>query len=360
MKVSELKAALKPFSIVTSTPSLVPEYTRAVFYDKTMAVKTARATLWSKAPTQFDDPIEVEVKDIYGIVSSLPESEEFHIEVDDNKLRWECATVQGGLAFRPGRKELPAPPRLPKKMTPTDDKLGRMFSLGSAACSNVALQTIGLHGAAIYVEEDHMWCMSSDNISIAACRVDGIPISGMDETVYVGPKEAQLLATLCERKGNLAFVDNVFLYQDKDLTATVNLTVPLKHDLRNMLSRYTKSDDIIIPLVHDQIKAFIRRSTLLSELKSRVAVTIMVNKGKLTLIFSEDKAYSEEYYVAEGIPEHVQYEITLHVNKLSSSSNYTDAFGASDELIADLMEKKVMVIRSKTKDFYYVMGGHTG
>jgi hypothetical protein len=358
MKVSELKAALKPFTIITGAPGLVPEYSRAIMFENTMAVKTGQTTMWGKAPAEFEEPVEVEVRDFNGVISSLPDGEEFHIEVDENKLRWECGQAHGGLAFRPGRDDIPKPPRLPKKMTAADAKLARMFLIGSASCSNVALQSIGLHGAAIYPSEDYTWCMSSDDVSIAACKMDGPPIVGLKDTIFVGPKEAQLLASLCERKGSICLADNAFLYFDKGLTAIVNLCTPLKHDLRKMLDRYIKTEEIIIPLAHEQIKSFIKRAIVLSDLKTRVVMSILVSKGRLALIFAEEKAYSEEFYLAEGIPEDINYEINLHVNRFSSSSNYSHAFGASDELIADMMKSKVLVIRSKAKDFYYAIGGH--
>lgn len=349
MKAGELANLMGPFAIAANVSSIEASYNRIILHQQTMAIITASVRMWAKAPTEFDASIELEAKDFIGLVRSLPEQKELLLECDENKLRWECGSAKGGIALQPGR-DVPDEPDMLKGATKMDKAWGRMFDLGSAACTNVALKSVGLDAAAIYPDKDATWCLSSDDVSIAACLHKGPPLKGMNKPVYIGPKEAQLVAMLCQR-GGLAVVDDKMLrYQDDHLTAEIALSRDLKHNLLKVMERLRETEEIEIDLPRDQIETFIGRAALLSQVKHRVPVSIMVQKGKLSIFFDEQTAYAEEYYLAK-VPDGIDYEAKANGTKLAQ------ALANCDQLVADQMKEKHLIFRSKAKDFYYAVGG---
>ena len=128
-------------------------------------------------------------------------------------------------------------------------------------------------------------------------------------------------------------------------------TKELDEDLYEMAGPFIEGDTAV-PLMRERVQAFIKRVEALTENREHMAVSLSVADNDLTLSFAEEAATSDEWYpvsLPEGTPD-------LPVVKLDAR-RLARALAHSDELMIDHLERKVLVLRNKTKTFHYIIEG---
>lgn len=266
-------------------------------------------------------------------------------------LHWQCSSARGKIATSTPI-EVKVIPRMPKTQgLQCNRKLARLLELGALSCHNSALASIGLNGMVMLYDDGRLWCLSSDDVTIAAANMDCPEQFELRGRITLGPGEADLLATLSARTGGtIGFIENSVLYEDAAIRAAVHVVPPLRHDLWALASNYC-TDDSVMPLPRDKVAAFVKRVSYLAETKQRCDVTLHAADDRLTLQFVENVAQTEEFYLIDGFQVPEPCQVTVDALKLGRALSHCD------ELVLDHMQRKLLTFRAKDGSFYYMISG---
>jgi hypothetical protein len=353
MKVGYVLALFEPFRLVCDPHSLEPKYRMVLVEPKQVSASTAKAAMVSQYALNIDQPFALEVANLYSVAASLPPDAELEFELQDSVLNWSCGRSRGRLATKPPFTVDPLP-EMPKDDIDCSQTLSTLFQFGALSCSNQALSTIGLYGMSVVPDGDHLWCFSSDNVTIAAARMATPKGLTLKDTMTVGAPETALLASLAARtKSFMAFTPKAIFFQDADYDAVIHLVKPLNHNLYDLATKYL-ADDAVHDINKERVQAFVKRATFLAETRQNAIVIVHAEGESLTLEFNEQLAQTEEHYpITEGFKVNEPVSVAVDAVKLAK------ALANCDQLLLDNMDKHVIVFRAKNSSFHYIISGHS-
>lgn len=355
MNIPTLADVLEPFQYVCDANSLATDYRRLFITNNRIKARSARASIDAMYSLGLNDPFSIDFGLLYPLIKSLNASgnKEIKFEFEGMSLSWEAGAAHGKLSVTEP-KEVDMLPRSPSNQGLSASKqLVRTLDLGCIACSNSALESIGLHGMIMLEDVGKAFCISSDNVSIACASMpieEGQIQSGV---TTVKPQDAQLLSVLASREGGkLVFQENAIYYSDLAMRAIVHPVPALPHSLYEICSRNFEADRIA-KLPKDRIAAFVKRATALTENREHCSVIVRAADSQITLEFTENRASSEEMYLLENVRVESPTEVMVDAVKLGK------ALLNCDEMLLDNMHKSLLVFRSANQSFHYLLAGRS-
>jgi len=350
-----LNDVLEPFQFVCDTNSLATDYRRLFITQNRIKGRSARASIDAMYSLGIPEPFSIDFGLLFPLVRSLRTSsnQEIEFQYEGTVLSWECGAAHGKLAVTEP-KDVEMLPRVPSNQGLTVSKqLVKTLDLGSLACSNSALESIGLHGMIMLEDVEKAFCISSDNVSVACASMpieEGALQSGI---TTVKPQDAQLLSMLASREGGrMVFQENAIYYSDLSMRAVVHPVPPLQHDLYEICSRNFEADKVA-KLPKDRIASFVKRATALTENREHCSVVVRAADNQITLEFTENRASSEEMYLLENVTVPTPTEVMVDAVKLGK------ALQNCDEMLLDNMHKSMLVFRSADQSFHYLLAGRS-
>lgn len=355
MNIPTLSDVLEPFQFVCDANALATDYRRLFITSNRIKARSARASIDAMYSLGTTDPFSVDFGLLFPLVRSLKtgDSKEIEFTYEGDVLSWKAGAAHGKLSVTEP-KDVAVLPRSPSNQGLTVSKdLVKLLELGSLACSNSALESIGLHGMILLEEDDKAWCISSDNVTIACASMpieEGQLNTGI---TTVKPQDAQLLAMLASRDGGkMVFTESAIYYSDLAMRAIVHPIDPLKHDLFSICSRSFDADHIA-KLPKDRIASFVKRATALTENREHCSVIVRAAENQITLEFTENRASSEEMYLLEDVSVPTPTEVMVDAVKLGK------ALQNCDHMLLDHMHKHLLAFRSADKSFHYFLAGRS-
>jgi len=353
MDAGTLAAALAPFVPAADPKALVAAHRFLLVSPDRLAVRTARVSADSAFQTHvagLDNWIAVNCAQLAGVVGSLPEKAPITLALD-GALTWKCGGASGSLATQPAEAPKPLPRILPSFVRGSP-ALAALFDLGAVSCSGSHLNSVGLYGVALRRDGRSLWCLSSDNVSISAARMELPEDAGEPWQVTMAPTEAALLATLLgSPDSSLAIRGGQVQYTAPGFQAVVGLVPPLKHDVNAMFAPFS-GGGTVIPLPAALVGKFVKRTAALAESKKTAAVTLVADAGLLTLQFAEQRSQTEEKFpLAEGVEVPERMQITIDAAKLAKALQHTD------DIVVDHMARRCVTFRNRAQTFWYVIAG---
>jgi hypothetical protein len=364
MKVQELVDLLEPLSTIQDTKALAPEHQVLQFRPDGIYGRTAHAAIDLKYSLGLA-PFAMDSSTLLDTISTLNASDELKLSLEETTFCWESGSAKGRIATKAPSEFVPLPV-MSEKATPCSPALGRVLELGALSCHNTALATIGMHGMMIREIGNRLWCMSSDNVTIAMASVElpetGIcpkPLTVSARSLIYGIRSAPragILPTMAAHKGDIAFGPDYIQYQDPVYRAVVNLIPSLAKDVWSTAEPFM-TNKYAIRLDKDHIKAFTRRTSLLTEAKMRWTITIAVGGGKVTLRFAENLASAEEHYTIADVGDVPPCEVTVDGYRLGNAVGLSRALQNADTLVLDHAARKLLIFRSTDGTFQYLVSG---
>jgi hypothetical protein len=355
VNIPTLTDVLEPFQFVCHANALATDYRRLFITNNRIKGRSARASIDAMYSLGIDEPFSIDFGLLYPLVKSLNAggNTEIEFKYEGDVLSWKSGAGHGRLAVA-GTKDVEMLPRMSSNQGLVVSKeLVKTLELGSIACSNSALESIGLHGMIMLEDNEKAFCISSDNVSIACASMpveEGQLHSG---TITVKPDDAQLLSLLASREGGrMVFNENAIYYSDPAIRAVVSPVSPLQHNLYDICSRNFDADKVA-RLPKDRIAAFVKRAAALTENREHCSVIVRAADNQITLEFTENRASSEEMYLLEDVSVPTPTEVMVDAIKLGK------ALQNCDYMLLDHMHRSMLVFRSADLSFHYLLAGRS-
>lgn len=286
---------------------------------------------------------------LLAVTQSLPGESEITFEEQTNKIKWVCGDAKGSLNFIQTDYSVPQITHKDFPWSPPKDFANALF-LAQCACQAAAV-SIGLYGIAIEPDGDRLRFLSSNSISLASTSIekDGYP----GGKVTVRPPVPGIIAALLSACPNctLDFTDEgIFIIGDW-LMAHLPLGTNLEHDLKSLADKFTKAEEVISINVL-AVKKFISRAKNLTDSKSNFTVSLKVEGGKLILTHESIGSSTEEWFLAEGLPNTANYQsVVLAADLLLLPLEFIQY------VVLDYISEQQLVLRGNNPQFTYVLGG---
>lgn len=326
-----------------------------------MTARTANASIDAAISFGLDKTVAVDAQLLYGICQSLAPDALIDFQLNGSALNWTTRKAESSTVTANGKLSIVTPDRQHTPLgrsikdgvsIPATPALARVFELGGLSAQNGALASIGLWGVVVHPDEDDLWILSSDSLSIsAACCPVNVALPETELTLL--PAETALMATLIERgrdeSGVLSISNKEMLYRDLTLKAVVTFVEPLKKSIWKMADEFMSAERVM-PLEKDRVAAFVRRAAALAETRQNCLVKVLADGNHLTLQFQEALAQTEEYYLIPKFKVAEPCEVTLDARKLGRALSYCD------EIILDHMhDRSIMMFRATDSSFWYML-----
>lgn len=349
-----IKELLRPFKNFVSKKSISPTYRSILLGLDSVAAAAPDGMLEVKMKLGLEEPIYVPAQSFLSLVESLPEKEKLELTKTDNALAWSCGNAKGTISLA-GEVKMP---RIKSKLAKDGWKpaLGFIDGLQLAAkgCGDVAMASAGLHGIAIYFEEERIVFGSSDNVTISLAEIDyGETPEGegpYDNSIVISPASALLLADMISEDGEIVIVDGDLLYFDEGAKFYIKQMTELKKDLRQATGKFP-ARELGTAIPQDAIAAFVKRALALNEIKRDSTVEIIAKNKQLALAFDSGIASSDEFYMAKKLKMDGELRIKVDALRLARALEHVDT------VYCDYMEKGALIFTGSDPDFTYLVSG---
>ena len=346
MQSTELRDILAPFNLIVNSKALSINYRALALSPTHVRGCSPFGVMEVEAATGLSREVYVDGNSFLQILRSLP-IDAFEMTASDTGLSWKCGAAKGQLALLSEKVEIPAIEWPNKPFSEVSANFSKALDLGGSACGTTALLSDGIYGIMIR-NTDELSAFSSDNITIASAKL-GDAIEDAPDTITISPISQRLLSLVTGNKAAIAFTDKAVYCQTPTSKLVIQQTSQLKYDIKTTISNYLAQENKI-ELNRDVITSFIRRAEALSEEKNKAVVAISVDNGTVRLSFNEDKASSEEYYLAEGGPDIKVDPVLVDVRKIAK------ALSSSSAIVFDYADRNSLVLHGEN-DFVFVVGG---
>ena len=302
-----------------------------------------------------EQPIWIDALTLVSVLKSLP-AEEINFTVKGNSLEWECGLSTGKLALL-GEQKIP---RIESSVIPQSeawappDSFIDALDLGSIACGSIGMASAGVYGV-LFDNRNDFSILSSDNITVASCKVSAI-VPAFPDLITFSPDAVAMLETVLDGKteGVAIAIDSKALYcVNKAFRLLLRPIPPIKHDLRQIISNFGEGNSVAA-IPEERLGAFVKRALALAETKGQSYVSLAAASGALSMSFAEGASASDEYYIVDGLVVPTLPEIKLDAGRVAR------VLGYASELILDHIERRVLVFRGKTPPFLYMVSGTQG
>jgi hypothetical protein len=296
----------------------------------------------------------VDAADFLGVLRTAPE-QPFTVAVKDNALHWQCGKARGHLSVFEAQVPLPD---YRGDLAPLIPDFGRGLELGASACGQSAvLRSAGLEGVQLYNERGNLYAVASDGMVVSSCCLGpALPMLHPDgqSVVTLKPQAAALLAELAQQghsDGMFLGADDTSLYfiaQGVDFH--IYQLAPLPLNFADKLAPFTGAKQAV-PLLHETVKAFLRRAEMLAEVRREAMVELSVTKGRTTLAFREATGSTEEYYdiVSDGPGVTVQ-PVRIEARRIMR------ALEDASHLVFDYAKQNILILRGDNEFIFAIYG----
>jgi hypothetical protein len=344
-----LKEFLSPFRILCNRHALSPVYRSLELSPSKVVGAASYGILEVNLKLGLTDTIYIDAVTFLAVIDSLPQEEEFVLLHDQGVLNWTCGSAKGKLALV-AIEDMPKISRVPRRPAWAPPALlGPALERGALSCGSNTLASVGLHGI-VLDNRLGLTILSSDNTTLAACKLPGGPIPNAPDIMTIAPDAAALLAQVLGAEGRLECDETSLFYYDGGCKLLLKQVAPLKHDLAAVLKNFSESK-IVAPIPEDRISFFLKRAAALSESRKHSYVTLHAMAGQLALSFTENAAASEEYYLVDGLDVGEGLRIVLDAAKLAR------ALAHVSDVTLDYVGRGCVIFRGKEPDFMYMIGG---
>lgn len=304
--------------------------------------------------TGLENPVLINTLELTAIAISIPPEAEVTLEEKDNRLHYFTASPtgadQGTLSFVQTDYSVPVITHKNFPWTPPADFADALL-LASSACQAAAV-SLGLYGIVIEPVGDKLNFMSSNTISLALSTVEKGSYPAGKITLRP-PVHGIIASLLTAYQGATMDVtdDGIFILGD-GVMAQLPLGQNLDHDLKSYADKFTSSAEVA-KISSSAVKKFITRARSLTDKKSTFNVSLKVESGKLVLMHEGISSTTEQWMLAEGLDQSINYESkSFPADLLITPLEYIQV------LVLDYLKDAQLVLKGESPHFTYVIGGN--
>jgi hypothetical protein len=349
MLSNDLNKLLAPFAQITNRHALSVNYRTLEVQPRMLRACAAYGILEADAALGISDPFFVDTGAFCAVVKSLPADEEVIFKVMNNALHWECGLASGKLALVGADIIIPQMPKLELEGISVPAGLADGLGLGSLSCGDSSLATAGIYGMVL----DNRTCLcayASDDITISYCVLAAEAIGGFPDRITLAPDAVRLLITVLDDKAMLVAGETAINVKAGAYQLLIKSIPAHKRDIAALQEQFAQAK-VKVALPRERIAAFIKRATALAESARHAYVDLMVTQGAIALAFTEDKAASEEYYLADDLDAPDLPPIRIEAARMARALAHTDY------IVLDHIERSVLILAGDKPPFTYLLSG---
>ena len=348
MLSNNLVKALAPFALMINKNALSQTYKVLEVHPERIRSASAFGILEANISLGLSKPFVVDALSFIAIIKSLPDREPVELEIKGETLHWSAGMATGKLALIKCDK-LPTIEDVyvnPGEAVDVPANFVNGLQLGGLSCGDNSLASAGIFGV-VLDNRTNLMVYSSDDITISSSEI-GESIGEFPEQIALSPDAVAALTAVLGKDAAIAVDEKMVCALSGDYQMLLKTVPPLKHDIAKIREPFTACQHVA-KLDPDRINAFIKRTTALAESSRHAYVEIAAAQGAISLSFTEDKAASEEYYLAEGLEVPELPPIKVQAARMAK------ALAHADSLVLDHIGKSVLVLTGK--NFSYMMTG---
>lgn len=350
MKVSALSSVTKLLSRISNQSSLTALY-RSIELDKAGAKCCSEFgnIAIDLEDTGLSKAVLLDTGSVQGVANSLPADSDITFTEKENKLDWKCGAAKGHWNLVMSDHKIPALNHAEYPWTP-NEKLPEALVLASSACQAAAV-AVGLYGITIEPNGDNLHFLSSNSISLASAVIE----KGTFPTTRITlrppvPGIIAALITACQNCTLDVTAKGIFIKGDW-LKAHLPLGANLEHNLMETAEKY-QTVNHTAKIDGNAVKRFITRARSLTDKHASFTVALRVEQGKLVLTHAGIASSTEEFFLAEGLPQDINYNsVALPADMLLISLAHIET------VVFDYLKDSTLVLRGTNPEFVYVIGG---
>lgn len=327
--VKDIRDLLAPFKQLLHKGALSATYKSLLLGTDAVRGVGPNGALKVRMTLGLEDDVVVDASPFLALCDSLPDDKELVLKVDEGALGWSCGRAKGRIALaslEPSRIAEPVTTKFKGRWAPPED-FSLALRLGALSCDAAALSSVGMHGLALYCDEESgtLTCASSDNVTITAVTIPAAGLQAGMEPVYLAPDAGALLAGVLSPKGKLWVREGEVIYTDDEgLWLTLKQVAPLKQNLRDFIEDKFGSREQVASIPSESIGAFVKRVAVLSEQKRKTRVRLRAAKKKLYMEFFDSLAAGEEYFMLEGLVLPGELSIEVDAGHMARAMQHAD------------------------------------
>ena len=351
MLTKEAVAALAPFKHALSKNSFNTLHRCLELTSDYVQCRTSYVALdISVSLGKFEKPIHVDGMTFLAVLDSLPDDKELHLAHRDNALHWSCGTTKGKMAVI----DMPDLEHIDHRFDSTDQPSAAFITaleLGSLSCDQTTMASVGMSG--VLIDTQIRFVASTDDVTLSTCFYKNqILDTHIPDFVALSAETIPLLINTMTEIGYMEITDNTIKYADEGRFLIVSQVSPLSRQ-SNLISLIAKCNNgqISVPIPRDTIQTFLKRAAALTVSRPQLSVTIGIEINRITLEFDEATAQTQDYFL-------IDKDITIEGVRLRvNAAKFARALKYVDEMVFDYMSDHILVLRSKSHDFMYIIGG---
>lgn len=305
-------------------------------------------------------PTMLETTALLAVLASLPGTEELTFTVKGTQLHWSSKDARGHWQTVQQEHKIPQLAHQEFPWKPVKD-FGKGLVIAASAVQASAV-SFGLFGVELRIDrsvEPHMLRMISSNSNALAYAevVAGTLSDGLKLTkVTLRPPVPSILAhvmTACKDPMLDITQEGIHLYSEQ-LVAYFACSTPLEHDLMEVRAKYPNAIHLA-EVKSDLLKKFLSRAKSLADKKNAVQIGMKIEGGRLLLEHRGLTASSEEYFLADGLDESVNYaSVNMPLDMLLTPLENIDA------IVLDYLPQNILILVGVDFGFQYILGGNGG
>lgn len=355
MLAHEIVTLLAPLKYALEKSSFNTMHKALQISDTSVSCRTSHIAIDIAAQlniAEYKEPLHVDGASFLAILNSLPEGQELKLTHREGALHWNCGKTKGKMACL----ALPVMPSveylIPDEHTgsPPPDFI-KALELGSLSADASSMASVGMAG--VLIDSDRLLITTTDDVTISVAFLDTATLL-LDAPVHVAlsPDVIPLLTNLLSETGYWEIDDYTIKYTDgtRDMIVSQVSSLSKTDNVLNLIDKCMKGQQYF-PIPADTIRAFMKRAEVLTNDRPQLSVSITVDTDRVTLIFDEATARTEEYFDIEN--SHITTPLTLRLN----ARKFMRALRYSEEIVIDFISERMLVLRSKPLDFMYIIGG---
>jgi len=350
LKVADLFAVTKLASRISNASSLTPLY-RSIELSKEMLRCCSEFGNLSIAvsDTGLTSPVLLDGTAVLAITNSLPGDAEITLAPQENKVNWKCGNVKGTLNIVFSEHSIPELNHENYPWTPSAD-LANALVLASSAVAASAV-SIGLYGIQLEVDNETLWLISSNSVSLASVKIPkgSFPV----DKITIRPPVPGVLATFLTTCPNCVvdITEQGIFVQGDWLKAHLPVSIPLEHDLKKIVAEYPLATQTAL-INNAAVKLFVNRARALSDKNAFFTVGICIEEGKLILRHASIASTTEEVFLCENLDEKLTYPLaSLPADLLAVS------LGHVKTAVFDYLGTSRLILKGDNPDFTYIISG---
>lgn len=353
----ELKRLIAPVKLVASRSAMAPKYQALEIAPDGLKACSSFGLVDIAAELDVNQTVYVDASAFLAVVDSLPDNEAVRIVLSGTAIEWDCGNANGRLARLPTVADMPSLPEYSKGDVVADDYDANEFSqaltLGGLSCPPVSVGAASMFGVQFDNGNEEARIAATDSVTLSTYTLD--PLNGAPDRVTLSPPAAELLADVIGRAGRapqvLEFRDNTVICRSTVTSCMVNKVPPLKVDLSQILSNYTRRDHVV-RLEISRVAKFVRQANALAENRRNARVMVGLQHGILSMNFNEGSADSDEHFLI-GSDDDVGFApVVLSVPKMARVMSHVTS------VVLDYATDGIIILQGGGFD-YYISGRAT-